>query len=128
MPFLQNPRHEAFARARANGALLEDAYEAAGFAPGRNHASRLARMPEVAERIGEMRSHAQLADTASPAAMIGALLQLAQTSQAQGGAGIKEARLAFMDAFRVRGEWMRERQNDFKAAMEGDDSANDRDL
>ena len=39
MPTLRNPRQEAFAQARAGGALLDDAYEAAGFAPGNRHAA-----------------------------------------------------------------------------------------
>ena len=56
MPLLKNPRHEAFAHARAKGALLDDAYEDAGFAPGNGHASRLAQRPEVAGRIAELRA------------------------------------------------------------------------
>jgi phage terminase small subunit len=44
MPVLDNPRHEAFAQARAKGARLEQAYEEAGFAPGNGHASRLDRI------------------------------------------------------------------------------------
>jgi hypothetical protein len=50
MPTLRNPRREAFAQARAGGALLDDAYEAAGFAPGNRHASRLAGRPEADRR------------------------------------------------------------------------------
>ena len=42
MPALQNPRYEAFARARAKGALLIDAYESAGFVRHRGLASGLA--------------------------------------------------------------------------------------
>ena len=46
--------HNAFAQARAGGALLDDAYEIAGFVPGHRHASRLAKLPELAERIGKL--------------------------------------------------------------------------
>src|SRR6202020_1281858 len=66
MPTLPIPRQEAFAQARAGGALLDDAYEIAGFVPGHRHASRLAKLPEVAERIGELlaaRTDAKEADT-----------------------------------------------------------------
>ena len=45
MPILQNPRHEAFAQSRSRGALLDEAYEHAGFIPGHGHASRLAATP-----------------------------------------------------------------------------------
>ena len=56
MPTLRNPRYEAFAQARAKGALLIDAYESAGFVRHRGHPSRLAWKPEVAERIAELRA------------------------------------------------------------------------
>lgn len=49
MPILQNRRHEAFAQARAKGALLKAAFEDAGFAPDASHASRLGREPGVAD-------------------------------------------------------------------------------
>ena len=48
MPALRDPRHEAFAQARAKGALLIDAYESAGFVRHRGHPSRLALKREVA--------------------------------------------------------------------------------
>ena len=121
MPLLQNPRHEAFAQARVAGALLEDAYEAAGFAAGLNHASRLARTPEVAQRIGELRAHAQFPDPARPAVLIDALLKMAEDGRGHSVEWAKEARLALMDAMRVRAEWKNERQEDFKALMAGAD-------
>lgn len=55
MPALKSSQHEAFARARAGGARLEDAYEDAGFAPDRAHAARLSKQALVAERIAELR-------------------------------------------------------------------------
>jgi len=118
MPQLQNHRYEIFARVRANGARLEEAYQAAGFVAGHKHASRLARNPEVAQRIGELREGAQPPDLAQPAALIASLLELAQTSLARGESGTKEARMAFMDAFRVRAAWKKERWDDFKAVMD----------
>jgi hypothetical protein len=49
MPSLHDPRHEAFAQARAKGALLIDAYESAGFVRHRGHPRRLALKDEVDE-------------------------------------------------------------------------------
>ena len=54
MPSLTDPRAEAFAQHRARGANLEDAYELAGFAGGQGHASRFARRPTIAARVGEL--------------------------------------------------------------------------
>ena len=71
MSILQNHRHEAFAQARAAGARLDDAYEDAGFAPGRGHACRLAHTPEVAERIAELRADkARLGDAGAQAVVL----------------------------------------------------------
>ena len=113
MPILQNPRHEAFAQARAKGAFLDDAYEDAGFAPGNGHASRLALTPNIAERIGELRAlNAQL-DEANPQAMIAALLALAEAGEALADVpGVIEARLAILDAWRLRADWSAERDRD----------------
>ena len=113
MPILQNPRHEAFAQARAKGALLDDAYEDAGFAPGNGHASRLALTPKLAERIGELRALNARLDEANPQAMIAALLALAEAGEALAdGAGVREARLALLDAWRLRADWSAERNQD----------------
>ena len=102
MPILENPRHEAFAQARAKGAGLDDAYEAAGFAPGNKHASRLALRPEVAERVMELRVKFD-AEGANDQAVIAALLRLAEASAALATpAAIKEARLTLMEAHRLR--------------------------
>src|SRR5438045_7897045 len=78
MPALANPRHEAFAQARARGAYLEDAYEDAGFAPGHGHASRLARTTCIVERIAELRAQKVDLDEARTHALIGGLLRLAK--------------------------------------------------
>ena len=105
MPLLANARHEAFAQARAKGALLDDAYEDAGFAPGRGHACRLAHTPEVAERIAELRAdQARLADAGAQAVIL-SLLRIAKFSEDLGTpAGAKEARLTLLEAQRLTGE------------------------
>jgi hypothetical protein len=120
MPTLPNPRQEAFAQARAGGALLDDAYEIAGFVPGQRHASRLAKLPEVAERIGELlaaRTDAKEADTRT---VIAALLRLAETASAAGGAAaISEARLALLEAQKLMGEARKVRDDDRKRVVSG---------
>jgi hypothetical protein len=120
MPLLANLRHETFARARANGALLDDAYEDAGFTPGHGHASRLAWRPEVAERTAELRAaQADLAE-ANPQAVIAALLRIAKASEAQATpAGVKEARLTLLEACRLGGELARDRAHERRTRIFG---------
>ena len=113
MPILHNPRHEAFAQARAKGALLNDAYEDAGFAPDRAHASRLAGRDEVAARIAEIKAERADADMGSRPKVIASLLQVAERGQSQDGpAALKEARLALLDAQRLHAEIALHRQID----------------
>jgi hypothetical protein len=107
---LPNPRQEAFAWARAGGALLDEAYEAAGFAPGNRHASRLANRPDVAARIEELLAARDDAREAHSHAVIGALLRLAEAAAAPGGAaalgevceGLVQARKLMEGARRAR--------------------------
>lgn len=54
MPQLSNPRHEAFAAARANGMRQYEAYIAAGFEGNATAASQMANRPEVSARIAEL--------------------------------------------------------------------------
>ena len=99
MPILQNPRHEAFAQSRSRGALLEEAYEHAGFIPGHGHASRLAATPEVAERIAELNMARFQTEEVTSSVMIAALLRVARSSEALATAdGIEQARLAILEA------------------------------
>lgn len=102
MPILQNARHEAFAQARATGALLEDAYESAGFAPGNGHASRLAKQAEMCERVAELRAQQADANDASAQAVIAGLIRMAKSDEAlKTPAGVKEARLNLLEAHRL---------------------------
>ena len=113
MPTLPNPRQEAFAQARAGGALLDDAYEIAGFVPGHGHASRLAKLPEVAERIGELLAARTDARAADKGTVIAALLRLAETASTAGGAAsISEARLTLLEAERLIDEVRELREED----------------
>ena len=105
MPVLENPRHEAFAQARAGGAVLDDAYEDAGFAPDRGHASRLAAREDVAERVAEIKAERADLERASTGNVIAALLFMADGIKAlESPVAFREARLALLDAQRLHGE------------------------
>jgi hypothetical protein len=54
MPTLTNPRHELFSQARARGAKLLQAQEAAGYALDYGNASRLTRNDKVRQRVREL--------------------------------------------------------------------------
>ena len=105
MPLLDNPRYEAFAKTRAKGARLDDAYEDAGFAPGKGHASRLAARPEVAERIAELRAAGADRNMINAADIATSLMRLAKAAEALATpAGFKEARELMLVAQRLHGE------------------------
>lgn len=104
MPTLTNTRYEFFAQARARGARLDDAYEDAGFVLNKGHPSRLARRPEVAQRIAELRVQRNEAEDISPHKVIATLLRMAKAGEASENASLlKEARLALLDAARLHG-------------------------
>ena len=81
MPTLQDPRHEAFAQARAKGALLIDAYESAGFVRHRGHPSRLALKDEVADRIAELRASQTEAEDVSPGGLLASLRRIIKAGE-----------------------------------------------
>ena len=111
MPILENPRHEAFAQARARGARVEEAYEDAGFTPGNDHGARLARTPEVAERITELRASQADMEQASTHAVIGALLRVVKGAEESASpAAIRELRLTLLDVDRLRATLEQDRQ------------------
>ncbi len=113
MPTLPNLRHEAFAQARARGASLVNAYEDAGFTPDRSHACRLAKDPNVAERLAELRAEQIEFDDARPLAVIAALLRVAKAAEAEATpAAHKEVRMTLLEVDRLRGEMLRSRAND----------------
>jgi hypothetical protein len=103
MPALSDTRHEAFAQACAKGARFMDAYQDAGFAPDRSHASRLARRDDVAARIAELRLARAAAEDADPQTIIDALMRMARDNETlKTPAGVKEARTNMLEAHRLR--------------------------
>jgi hypothetical protein len=111
MPILQNPRHEAFAQARAKGMRLDDAYEDAGFVPDAGHGHRLAHRDDVARRIAELRAEQVELNDAAPKAVIATLLRIAKAGEAAATpAAIKEARLSLLEARRLSEELAKARE------------------
>src|SRR6185312_12810971 len=56
MPVLSNPKHERFAQELAKGKSQGDAYEAAGYTPCDQNASRLIRNDKIQARLLELQS------------------------------------------------------------------------
>ena len=113
MPTLSDPRYEAFAQARAKGALLIDAYESAGFVRHRGHPSRLALKDEVADRIAELRaSQTEIEDT-TPRGLLASLRRIIKAGEnSEIPALVNAARLAIVDASRIHAEL--ERRYDYE--------------
>ena len=108
MPTLRDHRHEAFAQARAKGALLIDAYESAGFVRHRGHPSRLALKDEVAERIAELRASQTEAEDVSLAGLLASLRRIIKAGEnSEIPALVNAARLAIVDASRIQAELAR---------------------
>ena len=56
MAILKNPKHEAFAQARARGLSIDRAYEEAGYKPNRGNAARMNTNEGVTARIAELQA------------------------------------------------------------------------
>jgi hypothetical protein len=113
MPELANRRHEWFARGRASGWRLEDAYECAGYVPDRGHACRLAARPEVASRINELACEMREVVAANKTGVIRELMEIGRESRRAGTpVAYKESRLAFLEAARLHEELAKERARD----------------
>ncbi len=103
MPVLENRVHETYARARARGLDRLEAYVAAGYRPTYTSGARLGRRPDVRARIVELRERE--AEPIEPAAAIARLLRLADAGQTlNNAAGLREARMALMEAYRLQGQ------------------------
>jgi hypothetical protein len=131
MPALRDPRHEAFAQARAKGALLIDAYESAGFVRHRGHPSRLALKDNVAERIAELRALQTDVEDTSPLGLLASLRRIIKAGEeSENPTLVNAARLAIVDASRLQAELARQQAaeqrqldkvfNDFAARGVGD--------
>ena len=109
MPPLTDPRHEAFAQACAKGANRKAAYVEAGFAPDRSKGSQMAKRTAVAARIAELEWLRDRALRAELPHMIADLMDNAFAGEAlNSAAGLKEARLARLEAIRLLDRMERE--------------------
>jgi len=111
LPPLTDPRHEAFAVARARGANRTAAYVEAGFAPHRSGASKLAKKPKMTSRIAELDREGAMIRQASVKETIVHLIGLAEAcATLKSAAGLKEARVARLEANRLFDRLEREAQ------------------
>ncbi len=106
---LANPARETFAKRRAAGATQAAAYAAAGYAGGPGCANRLANRPEVAARVAFLRRQTGRAKMADLESTIIALLDLADAADCATPSGLREARLARIDARRLHVVLLKER-------------------
>ena len=103
MPALSNPRHEAFAHARARGASAAAAYREA-FGVASSNTSRLSRDENVQARLEELKAERALMERVELTAVTRSLLQIADTAGAMtSAAGLAVARAALMDVARLNG-------------------------
>ena len=120
MPTLNNRRYEAFAQARAKGALLNDAYEGAGFVLHKGHPSRLAYRAEVAERIAELRALQTKVESHNPLALLASLKRIIKAGEgSENPVLVKEARLAIVDAARLHADLAVQQERD-QSKLESD--------
>jgi hypothetical protein len=120
MPALRNPRYEAFAQARARGALLNDAYEGAGFVLHKGHPSRLAYRAEVAERIAELRALRTEVESHNPLALLASLKRIIEAGEgSENPVLVREARLAIVDAARLHADLAVQQERD-QSRLESD--------
>jgi hypothetical protein len=104
MPTFDDPHHEGIAQARAKGERLDNAYEGAGLVLCKGDHSRIARRPEAAERIAELRRMRVEVGDVRPERVIAGLLRVAKAGEtSRDVAPIEEARLALLDAVSVDG-------------------------
>jgi hypothetical protein len=103
MPALKDPGHEAFAQAVARGATRQAAHVQAGYEEDSRKATQLGARPTIKARVAEIEAELKRADPARLTDTILALLELAAAAnKLESAAGIKEARLARLDALRLR--------------------------
>jgi hypothetical protein len=106
MPILDNPKHEAFCQALANGKSATEAYAQAGYAGNRACASRLRTSAEIVARVREIMEKFETKAIVTSAWLQDELRAIAEEARKpdHGSAGLNVARNALMDIARLRGD------------------------
>jgi hypothetical protein len=104
MPPPDTLRQDALARAMAEGSTRSQAYVTAGFADNGKRAMTLVGGRAIRARTAQIEAARRPADGAGLAQTIGALLELAVAARTQlrSAGGIREARIARLEALRLR--------------------------
>ena len=102
MPTLENPRRELFAQALARGKTQAAAYAEAGYAGGKDGASKLAQQPSVKARVAELLQRTAPGGPVNIALVVDDLLRVARKSEALAtSAGLTCARAALVAAVKM---------------------------
>lgn len=102
MPTLENPRRELFAQALARGKTQAAAYAEAGYAGGKDGASKLAQQPSVKARVAELLQRTAPGGPVNIALVVDDLLRVARKSEAlDTTAGLSGARAALVAAVKM---------------------------
>ncbi len=109
---LVKPRWEAFAQLHAAGSCATSAHAAAGFSRNSTEASKLSRRKAVADRVAYLRRQAMALRPASLPEIVVALLDVAESADCSTPSGLREARLARIDARRLYVMLLRERMGE----------------
>ena len=98
---LRNSRWEAFAQRKAAGLNSAAAYRRSGYANNRKGASGLAKKPPVVARIAWLKAQAKQAAGSDSEFSIVRLLDMADAADLTTAAGVREAREALEQAWRL---------------------------
>jgi hypothetical protein len=103
MAVLPNSQHEVVAQGLSRGLSRVEAHREAGYTGGASSASQIGGLPDVQERLGEIVKEAEQANPARLLETIVALLKLSEAADGlKSAAGVKEARIARLEALRLR--------------------------
>jgi len=110
MAAIDNPKHEIFAQELAKGVSQASAYEAAGYKPSEQHASRLASNGKVQARIAEIQNRAVVRTTITIASLMeeAAEIQAAALKANQHSAAVA----ALTAKAKLAGLWVEKSENE----------------
>ena len=102
MPTLENPRHERFAQALARGKTQASAYAEAGYAGGKDGASKLAQAPKGKARVAELLERMAPGGVVNIALVVDDLMRVARKSEdLETSASLAGARAALVAAVKI---------------------------